>query len=152
MVTPDATGSATLPQWQDTTRRAIACAAEGHLAAARQLHAQALGIARALLAGGQAAARPDDCLAALVVAHHNLADVLAALGAQALAVDELCAAHDTLRTLVRDAAADPALRQAAWRHHRETHAALLLYLRAHGPDDAIARCLAADADPAETAH
>lgn len=125
--------------WHAVMARGTAAARQGQVLLALASFQEALGIARALLARpGQ---RSDDCVAALVVSHHNLAEVQADAGGTDLAAAQLALAHETLMHWLCDPAADSALRQAALRHSRETHAALLLYLEANGPHPVIARAL-----------
>ncbi|KQP38834.1 hypothetical protein ASF44_10325 [Pseudorhodoferax sp. Leaf274] len=121
--------------------RGTAAARQGQVLLAMASFQEALGIARGLLA--VPGARSDDCVAALVVSHHNLAEVQADAGGNDLAAAQLALAHETLMHLLCDPATDGVLRQAALRHSRETHAALLLYLQANGPHPAIARALRA---------
>ena len=130
-----------LSPWQKLTSRGTAAARQGHVLLALAHFQEALGIARALLA--MPGERSDDCVAALVVSHHNLAEVQLDAGGHDLAAAQLALAHETLMHLLCDPAADGALRQAALRHSRETHAALLLYLQANGPHPVIARALRA---------
>ncbi|MFT3721181.1 hypothetical protein [Pseudorhodoferax sp.] len=130
-----------LAPWQSVMARGTAAARQGQLLLAMSSFQEALAIARALLAApGE---RCDDCVAALVVSHHNLAEVQADAGGSDLAATQLAQAHETLMRLLCDPAADGALQQAALRHSRETHAALLLHLEANGPHPAISRALRA---------
>jgi hypothetical protein len=140
-LTSRTTGGDLLSPWQSVMSRGTAAARQGHVLLALANFQEALGIARALLAvSGQ---RSDDCVAALVVSHHNLAEVQLDAGGDDLAAAHLALAHETLMHLLCDPATDGALRQAALRHSRETHAALLLYLEAHGAHPVIARALRA---------
>ena len=52
-------------------------------------------------------------------------------------------AHATLLAWMADPTATPALQQAAWRHSRETHAALLRHVAQHGPQADVVRLLQA---------
>ncbi|HSI29110.1 MAG: tetratricopeptide repeat protein [Methylophilus sp.] len=67
---------------------------------------------------------PDNAVAALVVSYLNLADTQQRLGRSDEAADTLCMAHERLVMCSRHPAAEPALREAACRHQRETFAAL----------------------------
>lgn len=121
--------------------RGTAAARQGQVLLALASFQQALGLARALLeVPGE---RCDDCVAALVVSHHKLAEVQSDAGGSDLAAAQLALAHETLMHLLCNAAARGALRQAALRRCRETHAALLRYIEAHGPHPTIARALRA---------
>lgn len=79
------------------------------------------------------AGREDDCIAALVVSHLNLADLQAEAGALDASAQLLCSVHATLLGLMADGSQGTALQRAAWRHSRESHAALLRHVQAHGP-------------------
>lgn len=134
-------GGDLLSPWQSLMSRGTAAARQGQVLLALASFQEALAIARTLLA--RPGERCDDCVAALVVSHHNLAEVQLDAGGDDLAAVHLALAHETLLHLLCDPASDAALRQAALRHSRETHAALLLYLEAHGPHPVIARALRA---------
>ncbi|WP_147282848.1 hypothetical protein [Pseudorhodoferax soli] len=133
-------GDLLLP-WQSLMSRGTAAARQGHVLLALASFQEALGMARALLT--KPGERSDDCVAALVVSHHNLAEVQLDAGGNDLAAAQLASAHETLMHLLCNPTTDGALRQAALRHSRETHAALLLYLEAHGAHPMIARALRA---------
>lgn len=62
----------------------------------------------------------DAALAALVVSHHNLADLHRLSNAHEEAITHVCDAHDALQRLIADPDTDLALRQAALRHSRQT--------------------------------
>ncbi|WP_326543242.1 hypothetical protein [Pseudorhodoferax sp.] len=130
-----------LSPWHAVMARGTAAARQGQVLLALASFQEALGIARALLA--RPCARSDDCVAALVVSHHNLAEVQLDAGGNDLAAAQLALAHETLMHLLCDPAADAALQQAALRHSRETHAALLLHLETNGPHPVITRALRA---------
>ena len=59
-------------------------------------------------------------LAALVVSHHNLADLHRLSNTHEDAITHVCDAHDALQRLIVDPHIDLALRQAALRHTRQT--------------------------------
>jgi hypothetical protein len=134
-------GADLLAPWQSVMARGTAAARQGQVLLALASFQQALDLARALLA--MPGERSDDCVAALVVSHLNLAEVQSDAGGCDLAADQLALAHETLMHLLCDHGVRGALRQAALRHSRETHAALLLYIEAHGPHPVIARALRA---------
>ena len=133
--------SATLADWERLMRRAGAALHMQQwrmaLGYQRQALAVALGIAHHPPAG-----REDDCVAALVVSHLNLAELQVQAAEPDAAACLLGRAHGLLQSLVADGRCGAALRQAAWRHGRETHAALLAHVRSHGPHPAIAQALA----------
>lgn len=77
---------------------------------------------------------PDNAVAALVVSYLNLADTQQSLGRSEEAADTLCMAHDRLVMSSRHQTVEPALREAACRHQRETFAALAQFVRTQGQD------------------
>lgn len=104
---------------------------------ARALYLRAQKIAHVLLAGPGGEVMDDDRVAAFVVTHLNLADSFADDGRRDEAAACLCAAHRTLMSLMGDEAASVALRLAAGRHSRETHAALILHRSEYGDHPGI---------------
>lgn len=127
--------------WHGAMARGATAARQGWLLLALASYQEALAIARALLRVQDG--RSDDRVAALVVAHHQLAETQADAGAAELAATHLALAHETLMGLLCDPDAGGELQQAALRHSRETHAALLLHLQRHGPHPTITRALRA---------
>ena len=120
----------TLAAWEDLAQRARLHRQQGRMLQALRLFRQALVVAEALLrTPGQpvADAQAHACIAALVVSHHNLAELYLYSGAPATAAQHLCDAHTSvLQLTITDA---PTLSTAAWRHLRETRAALLQFVR-----------------------
>ncbi len=151
-----------LAQWESAIRHGGQTAAAGHTGVALRHTREALRIAQALLEARAAASTAssaldrhihardaaDQILAALVVSHHNLADIYQAAHLPEQAAAHVCRAHAALMDLLADAAADTALREAAWRHSRETHAELLLFIREKGPHPAVMQALHDHANPA----
>ena len=134
--------TAPLAQWEQLARRGRMYARTGQAPRAVACHQRALLLAQTLVASPLAAEEPHACLAALVVSHHNLADLHRDAGHLPLAVQHVCAAHDALVTLACDLALDPHLQAAAMRHLRETHAALVTHVQDYGPHLAITESLA----------
>jgi hypothetical protein len=130
----------TLTSWEHVMRAAVAASRAAQPLAASEGYKQALNIARRLIEQPPEG-RASDCVAALVVSHHNLADLELERGHIDHAVAHLCAAHETLLQLFVDTTRNPALQQAALRHSRETHVALLSHIATHGPHPLIARTL-----------
>ncbi len=131
---------ATLPLWERTMQRARGAAGQGAMALAYQQ--QALALSLRVLQQVPPAGREDDCVAALVVSHLNVADLQAQAAELDAAAHLLCRAHALVLGLLADGRHSPALRQAALRHSRETLAALFAYVAHHGPHPAIAQALA----------
>lgn len=136
----------TLALWEAEMRQAVQAERNGRAALALAGYERALSIAHRLI-DAPSAGRADDCLAALVVAYHNLADLHVAQGAPDRAAPWLCRAHATLIALTQAADRPATLRQAALRHSRETYVALIRHLARHGPHPLIARAIA-DGDAA----
>ncbi|MGL5522950.1 MAG: hypothetical protein ACRDCY_03480, partial [Aeromonas veronii] len=83
----------------------------------------------------------DEAVAALVVAHHNLADLLVAMTLPDRAADLLCYVHDCLLATCHSPACSSRLREAALRHTRTTRAELLTFVQRHGSHAGIMRSL-----------
>ncbi|HMN79506.1 MAG TPA: hypothetical protein PKA20_06205 [Burkholderiaceae bacterium] len=132
-----------LAGWQLLTREALAAQSQGELDIALAGYVRALWAAEALLGGPVLRLRPDDCLAALVVSHHNLADLYRHRGQHGLAVDHLCRAHLLLLRLSGDDSLPADVRVATWRHLQRTRAELLAWQREHGSEAAIDSALQA---------
>ncbi|GJH19224.1 hypothetical protein CBA19CS22_21800 [Caballeronia novacaledonica] len=135
-----------LPLWEAAMRQAVNAERDGQTAPALGNYERALAIAQCLI-DAPPAGRADDCLAALVVSHLNLADIRVAQGDPNAAAPVLCHAHEALIALSLDAARPASLRQAALRHSRETYVALIRHIARHGPHPLITRAIA-DADAA----
>ncbi|SDK37685.1 hypothetical protein SAMN05192566_1127 [Methylophilus rhizosphaerae] len=80
---------------------------------------------------------PDDAVAALVVSYLNLADTQQRLGRSHEAADTLCMVHERLVLSIQHPATEPALREAACRHQRETFAALTQFAQAQNQDPRV---------------
>lgn len=126
--------------WEHAIQRGNAAARIGS-PNARRLLKQALGVAEQLLGRADACLNADACIAALVVSRLNMADLCLLSQAREEGVEHLCRAHHTLTALMHCADSALPLRQAAWRHSRETLAALMAYRRDHGEHAAIARAI-----------
>jgi len=135
-----------LPEWESLMRGACDARRRGQAALAEAGCRQALTVAQGLLSHGEAACA-DDRVAAFVVTHLQLADLQRDAERIHDAAAHLCAAHCTLMALLRSPATEPLLQQAAFRHSRETHAALLAHLAEHGSDPAIVAALRAGCMP-----
>ncbi|WP_438390082.1 hypothetical protein [Caballeronia sp. DA-9] len=131
---------ASLSLWECVMRAAVAALRAAQPLAAFQGYEHALAIAHRLIEQPPEG-RAGDCVAALVVSHHNLADLELERGRIDHAVAQLCAAHEALLKIFLDTTRGPALQQAALRHSRETHVALLNHVATHGPHTSIARTL-----------
>ncbi|MFN3440661.1 MAG: hypothetical protein ACK41V_23405 [Acidovorax sp.] len=133
---------ATLPLWERTMQRARGAARLGQMAMSLAYQQQALALSLRVLQQVPPAGREDDCVAALVVSHLNVADLQAQAAELDAAAHLRCRAHALVQGLLADGRHSPALRQAAVRHSRETFAALLAHAAHHGPHPAIAQALA----------
>ena len=121
----------------------------GEYAKALSYYQQALWLARQQFSFWHDA---DEAVAALVVAHHNLADLLIAMTLPDRAADLLCHIHDCLLATSQSPACPSPLRAAALRHTRSTQTELIAFERKHGTQDAIQRCLGQCLCHAEPAH
>lgn len=131
--------SLSLSLWETATRHAIA-ASPTPAAAVLAAYQHALSIARRLI-DAPPPGRAEDCVVALVVSYHNLADVETDHGNLDTAAGHLCCAHEALITLFLDPDRDHNLRQAALRHSRKTHMALISHVSRHGSRPLITRAL-----------
>lgn len=77
-------GSDPFSPWETVMARGTAAARQGQWMLALASFQQALGMARALLAA-RPAGRSEDCVAALIVSHHNLAELQTDAGGPDLA-------------------------------------------------------------------
>ena len=132
-----------LALWRTFTRQALQAQRMGLLDQAFAGHIQALQIARDMLEGPLLQRSTDDCLAAAVCSHHNLADVHQRRGETWQAVQHVCWAHHWLLDLAGDSLQPPAVRHATWRHLDVTRTELLLWLHELGPQPEIEAALAA---------
>lgn len=121
-----------LAQWRELTRQANAAFDRRQFAHAQRLYRQALQTALALIAGPALAASPDDCLAALVVAHHNVSETHRQRRDPVGTLDHLCLPHEALIRIAADPHAPDAARRRAVRHLSRTRLALLDWQTRHG--------------------
>lgn len=117
--------------WQQLTRRANRCMALRQYAAARQLYREALWEAERLLEQATRHDEPpaagwDALLAAWVVSHHNMADLLDVLDDTQHAHEHLRQAHEGVMKLLALGAQSGPVSQALHHAHR-TRAALLQF-------------------------
>ncbi|MGE6109161.1 DUF2753 family protein [Aeromonas sobria] len=138
-----------MAQWRHHTRLANHHFAEGNHLAALPGYRQALLLAEQQLLDWQDA---DEVVAALVVASHNLADLLLAMGEANDACTLLCQAHQQLLHLSGSPHCRSELRTAALNHSRHTQMELLAFLRKRGPNAAIQACLGQCACQERAAH
>ncbi len=132
--------SLSLSLWETVTRQALASTREGGATPAMPGYERALSIARQLIQAPPSG-RAEDCVAALVVSYHNLADFHREYGDVDAAASHLCRAHEALIALFVNDDRPVPLRRAALRHSRETHLALITYVSRHGPHPLITRAL-----------
>jgi len=106
--------------------------ARGNQAFEQADYQQALALYRTALAQAEellgACDDIDGALAALVVAHHNLADTWLRLGRDEERGAHLAAAHETLHRVMADSAMPSAWREGALRHSSVSYAELTRFL------------------------
>lgn len=83
----------------------------------------------------------DEAVAALVVSHHNLADLYLATAASEQAARCLCRIHWQLLHTCQCRDYSSSLRQAAWRHSRHTYTELVHFLSLQGSHPQVEACL-----------
>ncbi len=140
---------ATLAHWERALQRANAAVRMDQPVMALAYQQQALVLALRIVQEPPSG-REDDSIAALVVSHLNLAELQAEAGAVEEGAQLLCRIHTLLLGLAADAGHSAALQQAAWRHSRESHAALLRHVQVHGEHPGITAVLAAAAGVLQT--
>lgn len=143
--------SISLRAWEQIAQRAQAFAQAGQVEYALAMQLRALQVARRLLASRLLLSHPDHCMAAWVVSHHNISELLVSRNQMPLAIDYLCEAHLGLVNLIQlDSQADN-VQQVVWRHLRETHVALLHWQRQHGSTTEIDTALRASVRESDAA-
>ncbi|MEG2049038.1 MAG: hypothetical protein RR855_14405 [Comamonas sp.] len=126
--------------WEQRMQRAQALWHHGEQEFALAQLVQAIPLAHQLLRSPYLSVQPDDYLAAWVVTHLWIAELLAERQQLPAALDYLCDAHTALLGLGHSTESPP-LQQAAWRHQRETLQALLQWQRQHGPSSRVSALL-----------
>lgn len=131
---PAATGEGALmaraiERWQRVTLRGNRAYERRDRAGALSHYRAALSLADGLY--GLGSANPDQALAALVISHHNLADLFEADGTPDSAAAHLCLAYEALIHAIEDEALSQAWRDAAWRHARIALEQLQRFLQRH---------------------
>ncbi|QWF16522.1 hypothetical protein [Lysobacter capsici] len=121
-----------LAQWRELTRQANAAFDRRQFAHAQRLYRHALQTALALIASPAFAACPDDCLAALVVAHHNVSETHRQRRDPAGTLEHLCLPHEALTRIAADPHVPDDARRCAVRHMSRTRLALLDWQTRHG--------------------
>ncbi|MGH8079022.1 MAG: DUF2753 family protein [Lysobacter sp.] len=129
---PHHDAAAGLARWRELTRRANAAFDRSDYAQAQRWYRQALHVALVLSAGPALAASPDECLAAVVVAHHNLSENHRQRREATAALEHLCLAHEALIRIASDPHAPDAARHCAVHHLSRTRFALLDWQANHG--------------------
>lgn len=106
-----------MQHWKRTTDHANRLFAQGDWVDAREHYLQALALAQVLLERWHDV---DEAVAALVIAHHNLADLHLRLNQPHESADYLCAAHQRLLQASHEPRLPQPLREAALRHSART--------------------------------
>ena len=122
------TTSAGLTQWRSAITRGNRAFDEGDHARAIDCYRRACRVAASFF--GQIG-DADAGVAALVVAHHNLADACERLNDPAEQGAQLCVVHEHLCMAMDDPELDGAWRAAAWRHSRRTYVELMCFAGLH---------------------
>lgn len=123
---------ATLESWQRATLVGNRAFNEGDFDTACRVYLYSLSLAQGLVVQfDPQSGRKDDSIAALVVSHHNLADLHLRMGHIELACNQLCAVHYQLLRLSIQASG--ALRRAAHDHLRRTRLELQQLISSNPP-------------------
>lgn len=118
-----------MQHWRRTTQTANRLFEQGELVDAREHYLQALALAQVLFERWHDV---DEAVAALVIAHHNLADLHLRLNQPHESADYLCAAHQRLLQACQEQRLPQALRDAALRHSARTYTELLSFIAEYG--------------------
>lgn len=118
-----------MQHWRRTTQNANRLFEQGELVDAREHYLQALALAQVLFERWHDV---DEAVAALVIAHHNLADLHLRLNQPHESADYLCAAHQRLLQASQEQRLPQALRDAALRHSARTYTELLGFIAEYG--------------------
>ncbi|WP_252090137.1 DUF2753 family protein [Pseudomonas sp. MWU13-3659] len=118
-----------MQHWRRTTQIANQLFEQGELVDAREHYLQALALAQVLFERWHDV---DEAVAALVIAHHNLADLHLRLNQPHESADYLCAAHQRLLQAIQEQRLPQALRDAALRHSGRTYTELLSFIAEYG--------------------
>ncbi|MEN8642906.1 hypothetical protein [Pseudomonas sichuanensis] len=118
-----------MQHWRRTTQNANRLFDQGELVDAREHYLQALALAQVLFERWHDV---DEAVAALVVAHHNLADLHLRLNQPHESADYLCAAHQALLQASQEQRLPQVLRDAALRHSARTYTELLSFIADYG--------------------
>ncbi|HAB03900.1 MAG TPA: hypothetical protein DCE25_13675 [Pseudomonas sp.] len=118
-----------MQHWKRTTEHANRLFQQGEWVDAREHYLQALALAQVLFERWHDV---DEAVAALVIAHHNLADLHLRLNQPHESADYLCAAHSHLLHASQDTRLAQALRDAALRHSSRTYTELLNFIAEYG--------------------
>ncbi|QXH57609.1 DUF2753 family protein [Pseudomonas maumuensis] len=118
-----------MQHWKRTTQDANRLFEQGELVDAREHYLQALALAQVLFERWHDV---DEAVAALVIAHHNLADLHLRLNQPHESADYLCAAHQRLLQASQDPRLPQTLRDAALRHSGRTYTELLSFIAEYG--------------------
>ncbi|MFV3403577.1 hypothetical protein ACNFIC_06440 [Pseudomonas sp. NY15463] len=118
-----------MQHWRRTTQTANRLFEQGELVDAREHYLQALALAQVLFERWHDV---DEAVAALVIAHHNLADLHLRLNQPHESADYLCVAHQRLLQASQQARLPQALRDAALRHSTRTYTQLLSFIAEYG--------------------
>ncbi|OZI67917.1 DUF2753 family protein [Bordetella genomosp. 1] len=124
-----ATTERAIERWQRVTVRGNRAHTRGDRHGALSHYRAALSLADGLY--GLDSVDPDPALAALVISHHNLADMFEAQGAPDTAAAHLCLAYEALIHAIEDEGLAHPWRDAAWRHARIALEQLQRFLQRH---------------------
>ena len=127
-----------MPNWSQAMHRATQAERNGQLTVALAYCDLALKSAQAWLLGA-GSPTPDECLSAFVNSHFCIAKLQDNEGNIDGAANCLAEAHQVLLMLIQQQARSSAWHQAAVWYSRDTHAALVAHLVAHGRHPAIER-------------
>ena len=118
-----------MKHWQHMMKIGNQLFGAGDFYSAREQYLQALALAQVLF---DRWANADEAVAALVVSHHNLADLHLRIGQPEEAAEYLCAVHEYLLEASENLRLSQVLRDTALRHSQRTYTELLSFIGEHG--------------------
>jgi tetratricopeptide (TPR) repeat protein len=118
-----------MKHWQSMMKIGNQLFGAGDFYSAREQYLQALALAQVLF---DRWANAEEAVAALVISHHNLADLHLRIGQPEEAAEYLCAVHEYLLQAAENPRLSAMLRDTSFRHSQRTYTELLGFISEHG--------------------
>lgn len=118
-----------MEHWKRTIEAGNRCFNMGDWIEAREIYLRAIAQAQILFSRWPDA---EEAVSALVISHHNLADLHLMLGQPEETAEHLCSVHERLLEAMADITLPGSLREAALHHSRTTYTSLLQFISEYG--------------------